>query len=336
VLSTLYSFRGGSDSANPTARVVVGPDGSLSGTTQGLHGSDFGSVFSLRPPATFCRSISCPWTKTVIFSFTGGIDGDGPGYGDLIFGQEGSIYGTTIFGGAYNAGTVFKLARSSGGWTETVLYSFTGQSDGLNPYGGVVFDNAGNLYGTTLYGGDVNPPLSYGYGVVFKLTPSGSGWTESSYMFQDGANDGGLPFAGPTIDSAGNLYGTASVGGDLNCSWQVYAGCGTVFQGFAPSAIYSFTGSGSFGSPPGPEAQLAVDAAGDMYGTTLQAGANRFGSVFKLAQGTDGWTYTSLHDFNTADADPLSSVAFDSSGNLYGTASYGGAYGAGVVWEITP
>ena len=332
VLNPLYLFLGGSDGATPYARVVFGPDGSLYGTTydgggDGCSGYGCGTVFSLKPPATACKTALCPWTETVLYRFTGGSDGAKPEGGDLILDQAGNIYGTAGIGGYQDGGcsnlggcgVVFELTPSNGGWTEKILYSFSGGSDGAQPYAGL-FDQSGNLYGTTLLGG------SSGDGTVFQLTPSGSGWTENVlYTFQDG-NDGAFPDGGLIFDQSGNLYGTTLFDGK--------DGGGTVFKltpsngSWTYSLVYSFTGS------EGPAANLAMDGAGNLYGTTYLDGAYGQGSVFKLTRSGGSWTYTSLHDFTGGgdDGQPVSNVTFDANGNLYGTSYL--AYG--VVWEITP
>ena len=348
VLTTLYRFQGGLDGATPAARVVFGPDGALYGTTQqdvtggGCNLLPCGTVFSLRPPATVCRAVSCPWSETVLYHFTGGADGGFPGYGDLIFDNAGNIYGTTELGGPLGLGTVYKLTHSNGGWTESVVYNFGGL-DGAYPFGGMLFDRAGNLYGTTAQGGSAyHPPQFNGNGTIFELSPQGSGWVLSAiYCFQ--ANDGELPYgelpyAALTSDVFGNLFGAASMGGGGDCTDgnQLYGGCGTLFSfsgGFAES-LYAFPSFHQITSAPGPQAPITIDSAGSIYGTTNQDGANLFGSVFKFAAGT----YTSLHDFaGGADgAYPVSNVLIDAAGNLYGTASVGGSHGNGAVWEITP
>jgi uncharacterized repeat protein (TIGR03803 family) len=327
VFTPLYSFQGPPDGATPEARVIFGPGGSLYGTTY-FGGGGVGTVFSLKPYPTACKTALCGWQGTVLYSFTGGNDGRNPALGDLIFDQAGNLYGTTSDGGAYGYGTAFELVPSQGGWTEKILYSFTGGNDGSQPFAGLIFDNAGNLYGTTVYGG------TYGWGTVYELTPSGSHWKVNVlYAFQ-GENDGGYPFGGLIFDQSGNLYGdTWSAGQDNG---------GTVFE-LAPSngswtysVIYNFDGSGMYGSA----ASLVMDGAGNLYGTTLNDGHGPYGSgnVFKLTPSGGGWTYTSLYDFTGGSdgAEPISNVIFDANGNLYGTTYYGGVNNNGVVWEITP
>jgi len=320
-LNPLHSFAGGSDGANPYAGVVFGPDGSLYGTTYSGGGGDGGTVFNLKPPAAACKTALCPWTETVLYGLAN------PGLGDLIFDQADNLYGTTLGGGLNSYGTAYKLAPSDGGWTGSILYSFTGGGDGALPYAGLIFDRVGNLYGTTYSGGSR-------WGTVFQLTPSGSGWTETVlYNFQNGG-DGRFPTAGLIFDPSGNLYGSTSDGGS-GC-------CGTIFEltpsggSWTYSLVYSFTGTEY--DQCGPWGTLVMDAAGNLYGTTNCDGANGDGNIFKLTPGGGGWTYTDLYDF-TGGSDgvyPHGNVVFDANGNLYGTAPYGGAYGKGVVWEITP
>ncbi len=157
LLSPIYSFRGQSDGAAPYAGVVFGPDGLLYGTTYEGGAEGYGTVFSLRPPASACQAALCPWVESVIYSFTGGAEGADPYYGALSVDRAGNIYGTTIAGGSTGNGVVFQLSRSGSGWTESVLWDFTGHGDGGYPVSGVIFDNAGNLYGTTSSGGS-SPP----------------------------------------------------------------------------------------------------------------------------------------------------------------------------------
>jgi len=327
-LTTIYTFTGGSDGADPLARVVIGPDGALYGTTFGGGGgcgnNGCGTVFRLG-----CNTAICYWKETVLHRFTGGIDGAQP-LGDLVFDRAGNIYGTTKTGGLTNqcsglgCGTVFQLSHSNAIWTLNGLHQFGGGSDGTYPNGGVLFDASGNLYGTTLAGG------SDSFGTVFQLTPSGSGWTENIlYNFQNQL-DGDGPDAGLVLDGAGNLYGTTNMGGTGHG--------GTVFELTPSNGNWTFAVLCDLAGTQGSMSNLYLDAAGNVYGTTVQDGAYLLGSGFKLTPSQGSWTYTSLHDFTGGDDGelPASSLVFDSSGNIYGTASYGGANGYGVVLEITP
>ena len=330
VFNPLYNFGVSPDGGIPTAPVVFGRDGALYSTTSYGGTNSRGVVFKLRPSPTACKTALCPWLENVLYSFKGGANGDGANPIGLIFDQAGNIYGTTSGGGTYGLGTAYELTSSGGSWTDSVLHIFGGGTDGSLPYRSVlVFDNAGNLYGTTSLGGSSN------YGTVFQLTPSGSGWTENIlYNFQDGS-DGGYPYAGLIFDQSGNLYGATTDGGT--------GGGGTVFElspsggGWTYSVLYSITGP--LGDQCGPAWALVMDVEGNLYDTTQCDGANTLGSVFKLTQTGGSWTYSSLHDFTGLNGDgeyPASSVTFDSSGNLYGTTNYGGTNGQGVVWKITP
>jgi len=331
IFNPLYSFIAGSDGANPLARVVFGSNGALYGTTDQGGSSCFGlgcgTVFKLQPPSTACKTALCPWTETVLYRFIGGSDGAAPGLGDLTFDQAGNIYGTTVFGGSSNnIGTVYELTPSNGGWAESVLYSFTGGSDGGNPYSGVTFYRGASLYGTTYFGGQSSN------GVVFQLTPSGSSWTESVVNTFRNGSDGAYPIAGLISDPSGTLYGATISGGS--------GGGGTVFKltpsggGWTYSLVYSFTGHATCG----PWGNLVLDGTGNLYGTTNCDGTNQLGSVFKLTPSGGSWTYTSLHDF-TGGSDgeyPYCNVVVDTKGNLYGSTYAGGSQNVGVIWEITP
>jgi uncharacterized repeat protein (TIGR03803 family) len=322
VLSVLYSFQGGSDGFDPLGGVTIAPDGSLYGTTS--SGGNMacyegcGTVFHLRPQVRACHSVQCPWTKTTIYQFNGK-DGALPLYSALTLGPDGSLYGTTEEGGAHGYGVVFQLTPSGGGWTESTLYSFSDGNDGANPIGGVILDSAGNLYGTTQYGGTLNR------GVVYQLVPSSGGWTQNVLSnFEVG---GELPGGDLIFDAHSNLYGTTYLGGPQ--------GSGTVFElqpaggGWTMTILQGFTGDG------GPLAGVVMDAAGSLYGTSSTTGG--YGVVFKLAALPGGWSYSELHDFNGGDGQfPLSPVILDNHGNVFGTTPFGGAGDNGVVWEITP
>lgn len=324
ILKTLYAFQGGADGSAPQARVLFGPDGTLYGTTT-LGGLGFGTVFNLRPSATACRSVQCPWTETVLYRFTGGSDGAYPQFGDLNFDATGNIYGTTSNGGSSNCnqgcGVVFKLSRSGSGWTESVLHAFTG-TDGVNPYAGVIFDGAGNLYGTTLT-------------TVYELMPSGSGWTETTQYTFRGQGDGETAYGGLIFDQQGNLYGTTYEGGGQNGGSTVYELQHTV--GRWTHEVLAVTGAGATDTP-------TMDAMGHLYATYGGPFFANFGSIFEVSPGNGGWTYTDLFDFGGNRLEdgfgPAGGVVLDASGNLYGTTFDGGdencGEGCGVVWELTP
>jgi hypothetical protein len=340
----LYIFQGGNDGSLPDAGVIVGANGVLYGTTAAggdNNGFGFGTVFALLPASYACSSAPCLWNETVLHSFAGGSDGWQPTLGTLVADAAGNLYGTTMVGGSggcyggFGCGVVFKLTPSEGGWTESVLFSFTGDSAGAYPQGGLVLDRAGNIYGTATSGGVGNCNAYVGgCGVVFKLSPSPDGWTETVLHSFTGAGDGGVPVGNLVFSPPGVLYGTTEQGGTGN---------GTVFE-LIPSqgawrlaTIYVFPGPGIAG----PTAGLAVDAHGDLYGTTL-SGPPRYppcsGSVFKLTHSSGAWNYSLMHCFTGGNdgGQPYSPVTLDRSGHMYGTAYSGGSYGEGVVWQIMP
>ena len=312
--TTLYNLKGQTDGAGPAFGSLVKASGRfLFGTTEG--GGYFGTAFAV---------CACPQREYVIHSFGKGKDGAQP-IGGLVLDRSGNLYGTTSEFGAYGFGNVFELTPSGNTVTETILYSFVGGNDPINPAAGVTLDARGDLYGTASLGG------AFGYGAVYKLSRSGSTWKETVlYNFQNG-DDGANPVGGVILDKAGNIYGTTFDGG-VN-------GGGTVWE-MSPSAsgwtfntIYSFVGL--YG---GPYNKLTFDANGTLYGFTNADGANGLGSIFKLTPGSSGWTYTDLHDFagGTDGLLPYGSVAVDANGNIFGTASVGGTNNQGLVFEITP
>jgi uncharacterized repeat protein (TIGR03803 family) len=319
-LQPLYSFAGGED-GKIGAGVVLASDGSLYGAT--VSGGGFfncGIVYRLQPPPTFPRTPLTPWNETVVYRFLGST-GCAP-YAPPILDTAGNLYGTTSYGGGHNEGAVYELVRSDGSYAEQVLHSFLEGNDGYLPVSGLTADNAFNLYGTTINGG-------YGYGTVFKLTNTGSGWTESVLYSFSALDDGADPATGLALDGSGNLYGTTLTGG------------GTVFKltsfggGYTFNLLYNFACCGDGGPYYG---QLTVDAAGNVYGTTSGDGAYGHGSVFELSPSGSVYTYTDLYDFTGGvDGDhPWGGVILDSSGNLFGTATQGGSGGFGVIFEITP
>jgi len=340
--TVLYDFCAAlncADGAQPAAGLIFDTGGNLYGTTEtyGAHGPSGGTVFRLAP------TVKGKWTHTILYSFCAVYkckDGSQPWAG-LIFDAAGSLYGTTFGGGVHQGGTVFKLTPGAKGkWIETVLHSFCAAkcTDGADPFASLIFDAAGNLYGTAANGG------TYFDGTVFKLTPGAKGQWTYTLLFTFNGKSGAGPVAGLISDAAGNLYGTADTGGDLGCNSGI--GCGVVFK-LAPGANGKWieTILHAFHSVPAyPVAGLILDAAGNLYGTASEPVAGHFGVVFKLTPNANGkWTYTVPHTFNGKDgAGPMASLISDASGNLYGTAASGGdltgcsGSGCGVVFEIAP
>ncbi len=278
--------------------------------------------------------MSAAWASTtkVIYSFAGDEDGEYTDT-DLVADQAGNLYGTSVQGGDFGGGTIFQLSPSGGGWTHTVLYDFTGGADGGEPYKGVTLDAQGNLYGTAVTGG--GGACEGGCGVVYKLTKSGSSWTQSViYAFQGGA-DGYGPGAGVTFDRHGNLYGMTPTGGAY--------GVGTIYR-LKPNAggtysfgvVHAFTGGKDGGS--GSAGRLIPDQAGNFYGVATTGGAFGSGTAFELTPVQGKWRLKTLYSFKgQPDAGfPYGSLIFDRVGNLYGTTYYDGANDLGSVYELSP
>jgi hypothetical protein len=267
-------------------------------------------------------------TEKVLLTFSGGNDGGKPESG-LIFDKSGNLYGLTMQGGTDQScvggcGTVFELTPGSNGqWTQTVIHDFVfSQGDGVFPGAGdgLVFDQAGNLYGTTQNGG-ANPgcPFGLGCGTVFELTPNSSGgWTETILHRFGGGSDGFDPNAGVVLDKAGNLYGTTVGGGafDNGTAFEVVRGSNGKWT---EKILHSF-GAASDGNVP--DASLTVDGAGNLYGTTLDGGTRASGTVFMLTPSKYGWSETLLCNFHHNDGNPYASVTLDKAGNLYGTTAF--------------
>jgi uncharacterized repeat protein (TIGR03803 family) len=288
--TTLYSFcsQGGvncTDGGTPLAGLIFDNVGNLFGTTHccGANGQG-GTVFELTKTASGYVS-----PATILYSFcaqTKCADGAFPVAG-LLADATGNLFGTTQFGGANGQGTVFKIANTASGYVSpaTILYSFCAQSncpDGAQPVAGLIFDNVGNLFGTTQYGGANNA------GTVFELAKSASGYAATilySFCAQTKCPDGAFPVAGLLADATGNVFGTTQYGG--------LTGWGTVFElaktasGYAsaPTILYSFCAQTNCPDGSQPVAALLADAAGDMFGTTREGGASGAGTVFELARG---------------------------------------------------
>ncbi|HEY2444389.1 MAG TPA: choice-of-anchor tandem repeat GloVer-containing protein [Rhizomicrobium sp.] len=286
----------------------------------------------------------------VLYEFAGMPDGEQP-QGNLLQDSAGNLYGTTIVGGnkgcsqGAGCGTVFKIAPDG---TESVLIAFDRKKNGGEPEAGLIADSAGNLYGTTLLGGDPICDDGQGCGAVFKLAPDG---TETIlHAFQWGT-DGGFPMAPVVADGKGNLFGVTAEGGDTITYCNGYGGCGVAFKIAADGTetiLHRFAG-GYEGRGDGayPAGRLWIDARGNIYGTTQQGGVNCLGdgyggcgTVFEITRdGQEKVLYSFCSQSGCADGlQPLAGVIEDSAGNLYGTTTYGGnpycPQGCGVVFEL--
>lgn len=317
-LKVLYNFAGGPDTDNPSSGLIADKSGNYYGT--GLYGGGgcgvgCGTVYELAPDGT----------ETILHTFSGAGDGTFP-FGALLADGAGNFYATTTDGGADNRGTIYKIAA---GGAETVLYSFTGGSDGSSPHGAFIADKKGNMYSTALYGGVEG--CASGCGTIFELAANGS--VSTLYAFKGGA-EGANPYSTLLSDKSGNLYGTTFDAGNAGCTGN--AGCGTVFR-LAPdgtlTTLYAFKGgSGDGGNP---RSSLIADKAGNFYGTTTLGGASGCGTVFKLAP---NGTETLLYSFSggSSCSGPLSALVADRKGNFYGTTLKDGADGKGTVFRLAP
>jgi uncharacterized repeat protein (TIGR03803 family) len=348
----LHFFGGGGNGSFPSAGLIFDAAGNLYGTTAFAGAYGAGTVFELTPAG------GGSWTETVLHNFNhNGTDGAYPAAG-LVFDASGNLYGTTSQGGTfdcgghpdYGCGTVFELSPTpGGGWTEKVLHSFNDNGvDGYIPGAGLILDAAGNLYGTTEYGGagDCVAYPTIGCGTVFELTPAGGGqWTETVlYSFANNGMDGTYPIAGLIFNAAGNLYGTTSEGGTYDVG-TVFALTPTPAGAWTETVLHSFDSSCSQGGCADgylPAAGLILDAAGDLYSTTFLGGANNLGTVFELMPTEGGgWTEALLYDFCSQTdcmdgAEPEAGLIFDASGNLYGTTTRTSLGNSGTVFELSP
>jgi uncharacterized repeat protein (TIGR03803 family) len=260
-------------------------------------------------------------TDNVIYSFTGGADGNEPLFSGVVRDRAGNFYGTTYAGGAFNYGTVFKVDASG---KETVLHSFGGKHDGRSPYAGVVIGPAGRLFGTTYQGGLPNPQCQQGCGIVFEIKHNGE---EKVLHRFTGGMDGGLPFGGLIRAPDGTLYGTTEIGGAF--------GVGTIFKvdtSGAETVLYSFAGQPDAQYP---ESGLIRDEAGNFYGTTAAGGVSGLGTVFEFdTSGHETLLYSFGGMFNSDGQNPDAALFRSPTGDLYGTTYLGGTENIGTVFKI--
>jgi uncharacterized repeat protein (TIGR03803 family) len=338
--AVLYSFQGApNDGAFPQYGLSAGKAGVFYGaTTNGGRGCGrslgCGVVFKLTPARG-------GYTESVLYRFPGHSDDGVAPNGPLMIDDAGALYGTTGRGGAkHNGGVVFKLTPTpSGSYTETILHSFLGGSDGIEPKGPLLADHLGGIYGTTYAGGGACG-VPYGCGTVYKLTPSRKSYSESIlYRFKSGSDAAG-PSGGLIADATGTLFGTSDDGG--------YHGLGTVFKltpggsGYAESVIYRFGGPLEEDGMT-PVGGLVLDQTGALYGTTYLGGSNRCvqrfgcGTVFKLTPSGANYVESVLYRFQRGldGANPFAALISDKAGALYGTTTKG-AYQRGTVFKLTP
>ncbi len=315
----LHDFGNGNDGAGLFGGVVRAANGKLYGTTSGGGLYQYGTVWELTPQA------GGKWSEKVLHNFKNrDPNGDEPTC-TLTLDPVGNLYGSTIRdGGPYTAGTVFEMQPSSKGWALKVIHRF-GKNDPANgPFGGVIMDQSGNLYGVG--------------GWAFELSPASGGWEETlihNFNCQNG--DGCGVLVPPILDSAGNLYGSTDAGGNSkNCG----GGCGTVYKLHPlPDGSWKETILHSFGAPNDgsyPDSPVVMDAAGNLYGAT---GGYNAGTIYELSPQSDGhWKETILHRFHAGSGGNYpGSIVMDAKGNLYGGTGYGGGQCyCGVIYELSP
>jgi len=329
----LYSFKGGpADGGFPQGSLVRDSAGNLYGVTSvgGITatvcnysaGPGCGVIFKLTPTSTGL------WIESVLHRFTG-TDG-GNSFAGLVQDSKGNFYGATSAGGSKGLGTVYKLSLTSTGWKETVLHSFTGNPDGVEPLifqTALTLDGLGNIYGSTYTGGAASG------GIVFELIPQTSGaWKEKIlYTFQRGA-DGYEPLTGVILDKSGNVYGTTLLGGTSPGSGDVFEL--TAANGYAKTILHDF----NVLTDPAKETPhgLFFDASGNLYGTTEYA-------LYKLTHESSGWSETVLWAFDNSQDQGANTVyqpaIMDAQGNFWGATLWGGPAGqftGGVAWELIP
>jgi len=356
----LYNFTGGTDGAWPLDSLTFDAAGNLYGTAESggqgqcvKNGSQWmgcGVVFEL-------KHASAGWKEKVLFSFVPGqVEGVIP-VGGLVFDGAGNLYGTTWAPGVSGSprfsrtrsnpgrptywgcsdpgcgGTVFELSPTKGGWQEQDIYGFTGGDDGGVSQANLIFDQAGNLYGTTVYGGGTGCTDAYGCGVVFELSPGKNAWSESVLHAFSGS-DGNYPQASLLFDGKGNLFSTTAAGGA--------SGYGTVFSlhpesgGWTEKVLYNFSDGADGGSP---FAAVIMDDQGDLFGTTNQGGSGQYanGVAYMLAPSGKTWSETVLYTFAYPGAQaPAAPLLAMPDGKLFGTAQGGGKYNHGAVFELVP
>jgi uncharacterized repeat protein (TIGR03803 family) len=334
----LYSFATATG-ANPIGQIASDKAGNIYGTTEEGGSSGVGTAFELSPPAIPGGA----WTETVIYSFSGVDAGGYYPVGGITIDRLGNLYGTTTWGGGTrcNCGTVFKLeppTAPGGAWRYRTLHHFEGwPSDGSDPQAPVTVDNSGNIYGTTYTGGLYYSSSAQTGGIVFKLSPQGSGWAETILWNFGQPGDASYPMSDLVSDSAGNYYGTSIVGGS--------SAVGAVFKLSPPAAgatawtesvLYSFPLPGTeYGG--WPTGSLLIDSHGNLFGTATGSVEVCCSSVFELSPPANGsaWTIKSLYTFTLTSASygPVGLTKDSAAQHLYGVSSLFRYYP--VLFELT-
>jgi uncharacterized repeat protein (TIGR03803 family) len=315
----IYSFEGGADGEYTDTDLVRDVSGDLYGTSVsgGTHAS--GTVWQLHPNG------DGSWTHAVLYNFTGGADGAEP-YEGVTLDAAGNLYGTAVTGGG--CGVAYKLTKSGGTWTQTVIHQFNGTDDGQGPGARLTLDDTGNIYGMAPTGG-VN-----GMGTIYEMKPGRQGSYHFKLLHAFAGADGIGGSAGALVFHNGDLYGAATAGGAY--------GQGSIYRltlnkkgRWKFNLLYSFEDEPDAGFPYG---GLTFDGMGSIYGTTYYAGAHDLGCVYELSPHRGGWNEKVLYSFSGgADgASPIGNVNFDTAGNLYGTTSEGGVANEGVVFKLAP
>lgn len=331
--TVLHEFTGAQDGATPYSGLTLDRAGNVYGTT-GFGGNQnclegCGTVFR----------ISRAGVLTSLYRFHGQ-DGETP-LANVTIASDGTLYGTTEFGGADGTGNIYRLqpparalGNATGTWNETVIYTFGSYDNGqgvLPWYGALIFDSAGNIYGTASAGG-IGPCASGGCGAVYELSPSNGGWTYSVlHRFGCGA-DGAFPTSGVILDAEGRLYGTSD--GDSSCLY------GTVYQLINTGALWTENTLHQFQDQDDgaqPVGGLVMDTAGNLYGANAYGGVNGGGVVYELSPNGDNWTFTVIYSLTgSPGGGSVSALTLDPAGNLYGTASFDGTHHRGSVFKLTP
>jgi uncharacterized repeat protein (TIGR03803 family) len=326
--SVLHTFTAGTtDGAYPIGGLAFDKSGNLYGVTYQGGPSNVGTVYELKKSGK-------SWTYSLIYNFAGyPNDGANPYDVTLIFDSKGNIYGTTASGGEHNIGTIFLLKQTKGKWSDNILHSFAGSTDGQTPYAGLTTGKNGFFYGTTQNGGQV-----YNDGTVYELFESRGLWVERPIYLFSGGDLGTYPLAPVSLDSAGNIYGTTYQGGTENLG-VVFKLTEAKNKQWNETVLYNFSGGSTDGEYPYYGDGVIFDSKGNLYGGTYQgASTSNAGSVYELVSSKGEYHEDILHAFTGGSTDGcyVRAGLLLLKGNIYGTAWDCGSHGGGIVFEVKP